>query len=560
MKSLLFLLLASSIVRYLQVGDSLSSAQADRINVLEGEVVLTDNLGEHYTKRSQVRGLKYDDSGLNPVAQLRKLRKADIGDYIVLIANMDVSGFALPMKEIPRINISDPRQFCLIARKKKNVSKEMQQGLDDIECCMCTIVNGAQQCIPVPNAYVSLMGITGGTILVASGHVYLYEVPLGVRKITQGSHNLTRDGSLVLPRWDGVPSKGTIRYTAKAGDMSEDDIRQIVVDGTDESLMPVVSRGLSSIALTTQPVRQPKMISGVGWRTLPSIGKHYHTGHDYIGASSDVFAVAPGRVVADTNIGDGWGGRLLIQGEDGNVYLYAHITPLKKKGDVVQSGEKIGVYGSSGISTGAHLHLEIRKGQAKTMSDIYGFPIVTIDQSARGAELGYSTVILSGTVLHPTMPGSWGKVEWVADVEGKIVDIINDRVLVRTKSKVGNYHHYMLSAPLHDNVMLKQGLRKESIVPANATIGYSKDTRTPSMIIVPWSDELRITDISSFLRAWDMINGGYSTTFATSSGNKSSVRGDLWPPHLRTWEVTFVRIWVLLSLIAVVIVIIKALK
>lgn len=81
-------------------------------------------------------------------------------------------------------------------------------------------------------------------------------------------------------------------------------------------------------------------------------------------AGIDVFATAGGNVInASWENGDNWDyGRLIvIDHGDGCQSLYSHLNDFTVKiGDIVKKGQIIGHVGSSGISTGAHLHFEIR--------------------------------------------------------------------------------------------------------------------------------------------------------------------------------------------------------
>ena len=68
----------------------------------------------------------------------------------------------------------------------------------------------------------------------------------------------------------------------------------------------------------------------------------------------------------NSNCGGGYGNYVIIQHSDGNYTLYAHLHPdtiLVKAGESVEQGQVIGKMGSTGYSTGSHLHFEIRKGQ-----------------------------------------------------------------------------------------------------------------------------------------------------------------------------------------------------
>ncbi len=61
--------------------------------------------------------------------------------------------------------------------------------------------------------------------------------------------------------------------------------------------------------------------------------------------------------------GGGYGNHIRIRGTDGRIYIYAHMQtgPFFSKGDSVSKGSRIGIVGSSGSSTGPHLHFEVKE-------------------------------------------------------------------------------------------------------------------------------------------------------------------------------------------------------
>lgn len=102
--------------------------------------------------------------------------------------------------------------------------------------------------------------------------------------------------------------------------------------------------------------------SGFGWRHDPLSGRrNLHTGIDIkapIGRT--VRAAASGRVVHAGWMG-GYGRTVVIDHGNGYTTLYAHCSALLvKRGQRVSSGDAVGRVGSSGRTTGPHLHFEIR--------------------------------------------------------------------------------------------------------------------------------------------------------------------------------------------------------
>lgn len=105
------------------------------------------------------------------------------------------------------------------------------------------------------------------------------------------------------------------------------------------------------------------MGSGYGMRVHPILGyARLHAGIDFDGRTGDpVFASQSGVVISAGNLG-GYGRTIIIQHRDGFTTLYAHLSRhLVSVGDVVNTGQRIGLIGSTGLSTGPHLHFEIRR-------------------------------------------------------------------------------------------------------------------------------------------------------------------------------------------------------
>ena len=115
--------------------------------------------------------------------------------------------------------------------------------------------------------------------------------------------------------------------------------------------------------LSGQPVAKGWISSPYGKRTDPFSGKlAMHDGIDFAGKEgSDVLAVAAG-VVTWTGSKSGYGQMVEVSHGDGYVTRYAHNKQnLVAPGDVVRKGEPIALMGSSGRSTGAHVHYEVYK-------------------------------------------------------------------------------------------------------------------------------------------------------------------------------------------------------
>ena len=84
-----------------------------------------------------------------------------------------------------------------------------------------------------------------------------------------------------------------------------------------------------------------------------------------------VFAVASG-VIKKAELLGGWGNLVVIEHADGYASFYAHLEGFKvKSGDKVTKGQVVATVGSTGISTGHHLHFELRKEGVKVNPEEY---------------------------------------------------------------------------------------------------------------------------------------------------------------------------------------------
>ena len=103
--------------------------------------------------------------------------------------------------------------------------------------------------------------------------------------------------------------------------------------------------------------------SGFGTRRHPILGTvRNHAGVDFSGATGNpIWAVQSGVVITATTLG-GYGKTVIID-HGGYTTLYAHMSAIRvSAGDRVNQGTRVGDIGSTGLSTGPHLHFEVRIG------------------------------------------------------------------------------------------------------------------------------------------------------------------------------------------------------
>ena len=106
-----------------------------------------------------------------------------------------------------------------------------------------------------------------------------------------------------------------------------------------------------------------KITSEFGYRIHPILNtKKFHTGLDIrVPTGGNIVASAAGTVIYSGKLG-GYGNTIMIDHNGGIVTLYAHNSKLvAKEGQVVARGDVVSKAGSTGMSTGPHLHFEVRK-------------------------------------------------------------------------------------------------------------------------------------------------------------------------------------------------------
>lgn len=185
---------------------------------------------------------------------------------------------------------------------------------------------------------------------------------------------------LVIPSVDGlyysVRGGDTIEGVAKRYDVSVEDILDI--NDLESSVLAVGAKlFIPGAALDKSTLRKAlgdtfinplknvkyRLTSRCGWRADPFTGvRQYHPGIDMaISQGTPIYAALSGKIVVS-----GWsnlyGNYVIIDHQNGYQTLYGHMQKrLCNAGQEVTSGTKIGLVGSTGYSTGPHLHFTVYK-------------------------------------------------------------------------------------------------------------------------------------------------------------------------------------------------------
>ncbi|MGI8470481.1 MAG: M23 family metallopeptidase [Pyrinomonadaceae bacterium] len=129
---------------------------------------------------------------------------------------------------------------------------------------------------------------------------------------------------------------------------------------------------LVNIEKTSSPENLPTMWAHLGkinnefgFRRNPFGGRSYefHPGLDIGGEKGDIVIAPAGGVVVKAGWQGGYGNLIEVDHGNGLITRYGHLSKIEvQAGDVITRGQEIGLIGSTGRSTGPHLHFEVRLG------------------------------------------------------------------------------------------------------------------------------------------------------------------------------------------------------
>ncbi|MBQ6555825.1 MAG: M23 family metallopeptidase [Firmicutes bacterium] len=120
-------------------------------------------------------------------------------------------------------------------------------------------------------------------------------------------------------------------------------------------------------AAVIPPVDEPVVSDVFGQRVNPVTGREeFHKGIDFAAPEGTEVKACTDGIVADCGYSSSYGNYVKIKGSDYTCF-YAHLNELKVlKGDKITQGQTVALSGSTGQSTGPHLHFELYKGDELT--------------------------------------------------------------------------------------------------------------------------------------------------------------------------------------------------
>lgn len=154
--------------------------------------------------------------------------------------------------------------------------------------------------------------------------------------------------------------------------LSMDELQAVLADlekntGQRVDLLTVVESRLFDLKIhkmmipTQHPVIDGNLGSDFGWRIDPiNGGSALHTGLDFQASTGTPIVAAAGGVVVTQEYHGAYGNMLEVDHGNDLITRYAHASRvIVKKGDLIKRGQKIAEVGTTGRSTGPHLHFEV---------------------------------------------------------------------------------------------------------------------------------------------------------------------------------------------------------
>lgn len=154
-----------------------------------------------------------------------------------------------------------------------------------------------------------------------------------------------------------------VKLTANAGPFE----KQLYRINTTRAEMDRLNRTLALVPYRKPVIGEVEFTSGFGVRSDPFLGRPaMHTGLDFRAASGDPVRVTANGKVVSAGWSGGYGRMVEVDHGNGLSTRYGHLSEINVRvGEIVKIGQVVGLVGSTGRSTGPHLHYETRiEGEA----------------------------------------------------------------------------------------------------------------------------------------------------------------------------------------------------
>lgn len=162
------------------------------------------------------------------------------------------------------------------------------------------------------------------------------------------------------------PSTGFRNAVAKISYRNEKEVSKEIIkeEVLMEAVPKIIERGTKIPPTFIKPISGGRLTSRFGRRTSPTRGaSSNHQGVDWGLPTGSTVVAASGGTVTKAGWGGGYGYVIYIRHPGGVETRYAHLSKiLVSAGSTVKQGQKIARSGNTGVSTGPHLHFELRMG------------------------------------------------------------------------------------------------------------------------------------------------------------------------------------------------------
>lgn len=306
------------------------------------------------SKEKEVAILSESDAGTRPKVKVTAEFTQDVqlletavplGKFepVEAVLNRILSGAAQPLS----YTVQKGDCLSLIAQKFQVAADVIRVNNPQIKKDLIRVGQTLQLTVNEPLLSVKTVETRTEQVRIASDIVYEKdsELQAGVIQIVTSGKPGWKQVTYEAVRVNGEPASESVVDET----ILEWPVRTVVKQGT--KVIPGVGTGKFAL-----PVLQPKVTSEFGLRW----GKN-HNGTDLVSEQKSIMAADHGKV---TYAGwkSGYGNCIVIDHQNGYETLYGHLSKVVvREGDGVKKGEKIGVMGSTGNSTGVHLHFEIIK-------------------------------------------------------------------------------------------------------------------------------------------------------------------------------------------------------
>jgi hypothetical protein len=297
--------------------------------------------------------------------------------------SVDVRGTSHPLPgPAPAPTSSDPAGAPVVVRSaggKRRAVKPARTAARSPRRVPSTHDGLRKTLIPgVPSAP-TLIGIAA-LALAAAGAVTVSS-PDAESQLASGNIQKLSGQASVLSGASSIGSSNSLSGRARA--VSRDSQREALRDAADQDLQAAAEkqakeRNAALAALAASAEKQATLIAKNAWQLPVEAGvyhltsrfgecsglwSHCHTGLDFAAPTGTPIHAIAGGVVTSVGYDGSYGNKTVVTLEDGTELWYCHQTAYTvSPGENVTAGQVIGSVGSTGNTTGPHVHIEVRPG------------------------------------------------------------------------------------------------------------------------------------------------------------------------------------------------------